>query len=252
MERIDIGGRSLRVSLVGEGAPAFVCLHGLADSLAIWEKLAPGLTERGRVVLVDQRAHGQSGAPPGPYRREELAADVAALLDRLDLPSAVLVGHSMGGIVAMTTAIAYPERVAGLVLLGTASQATQAVTEWFEKIACATEEKGIDGLRAAIFGAKSTRRIAGDAQGMAHVTRCLKSLYEDPLTPRLVEIRCPTLVMVGDKDPMGPGASVLIHRQLADAELQVIPGRGHWLQVECPGDVLAAIDRFLVPRLRRD
>jgi len=250
-ERIDIGGRTLRVSLRGEGAPAFVCLHGLADTLEIWDGLAVGLAERGRVVAVDQRAHGESDAPPGPYRREDLAADVAGLLDRLGLSRAVLVGHSMGGIVAMTAALEYPERVGGLVLLGTASQAGASVADWYEKIALAAEEGGIDGFRRAIFGKRSPRAVAGNAPGLAHVTRCLKSLHDDPLTPKLGAIRCPVLVLVGDEDPMGPGASVLIRRALADADLEVIPGRGHWLHVDCPEVVLAAIDRDLMPRLTR-
>ena len=110
---------------------------------------------------------------------------------------------------------------------------------------------GIEGLRRAIFGKSSPRSITGDAIGLAHVTRCLKSLHDDPLTPKLGAIRCPVLVLVGDKDPMGAGASVLIRRALADADLEVIPGRGHWLHVDCPDVVLAAIDRYLIPRLTR-
>jgi 3-oxoadipate enol-lactonase len=109
--RIDVGGHHLRTIIRGAGPPYFVCLHGLADTLEIWSKVAGPLAARGRVVLVDQRGHGESEAPPGPYRREDLAVDVRTLLDRLDIPQAVLVGHSMGGIVAMTAALAYRDRL---------------------------------------------------------------------------------------------------------------------------------------------
>src|SRR5262245_45243875 len=107
--RIDAGGHSLRVAVLGGGPLHLVCLHGLADSLGIWDRVAAPLATRGRVVLVDQRGHGGSDAPPGPYRREDLAADVRAVCDRLGIARAVLVGHSMGGVVAMTAALVCPE-----------------------------------------------------------------------------------------------------------------------------------------------
>src|SRR5947208_11650645 len=90
---VDVGGHALRIETRGAGPPYFVCLHGLADTLSIWSRLAPGLADRGQVVLVDQRAHGGSDAPPGPYRREDLATDVRGLLDRLAIDGAVLIGH---------------------------------------------------------------------------------------------------------------------------------------------------------------
>jgi len=242
---IDLGTHRLRVAEHGKGEPSFLCLHGLADTLEIWSHVIPSLARRGRVVAMDQRAHGESTAPPGPYRREDLAHDAVAVLDRLGISRAVLVGHSMGGIIAMTTALACPERVAGLVLIGTASQCSEPVAGWYEQIARAAETDGLAGLTRVIYGAASQHRLQGDPQGIAHVTRCLKSLYEDPLTPKLRAISCPTVLLVGDKDPMGPKASAIIQRQMPSAELQVIPDRGHWVHVEAPDIVVAAIDRLL-------
>jgi len=247
--RVDVGGHALRVETRGAGPPHFVCLHGLADTLSIWSRLAPALAEHGRVMLVDQRAHGGSDARPGPYRREDLATDVRALLDRLDIDRAVLVGHSMGGVVALTTALAYPERVAGLVLLGTASEASPRVAAWYERIACAAEIEGLAGLAHAIYGTGSDRQLEGDPRGIAHVTRCLKSLVHDPLTPQLPAVACPVLVVVGENDPMGVGASVIIQRHIPGAQLEVIPGRGHWLHVEAPDLLLDIVDRFRRSRL---
>ena len=246
---VDVGGHALRIETRGAGPPYFVCLNGLADTLSVWSRLAPALAARGQVVLVDQRAHGGSDAPPGPYRREDLATDIHALLDRLAIDRAVLVGHSMGGVVALTTALACPERVAGLVLLGTASEASPRVAAWYERIACAAEIDGLVGLARAIYGAGADRRVEGDPQGIAHVTRCLKSLTHDPLTPRLPAIGCPVLVVVGETDPMGVGASVIIQRHIPGAELEVIPGRGHWLHVEAADLLLDMVDRFRRSRL---
>jgi pimeloyl-ACP methyl ester carboxylesterase len=80
----------------------------------------------------------------------------------------------------------------------------------------------------------------------AQVTRTLASLYDDPLTPRLAALACPALLLVGDRDPMGPRASEIILRALPPGRgrLEVLPGRGHWLHVEAPDEVLAALDRW--------
>ncbi len=247
---VDVGGHRLRVAVSGDGEPTFVCLHGLVDSLAIWDRVAGPLAGRGRVVRVDQRGHGGSEAPAGPYRREDLAADVAALIRALDLERAVLVGHSMGGIVAMATALAHPERVAGLVLIGTASQCNEKTAGWYERIAQAGEREGLAGLVRSIYGPDSRKTLDGDAKGIAAVTRVLKSLHEAPLTPRLAEIRCPALLVVGDRDPMGPKASSILADALPGAQLVTVPDCGHWVHVAKPEVVLEAIDGFL-PRLER-
>ena len=163
-ERIDLGSHELRVRSQGEGAPAFVCLHGLVDRLEIWDHLAPGLAARGSLLRVDQRGHGSSGAPRGPYSREDLAGDVTGILDARNIERASLVGRSMGGIVSMTTALLYPERIAGLVLLGTASHCNERTARWYERIAAAGEADGLAGLSRAIYGRDSKQQIEGAAQ----------------------------------------------------------------------------------------
>ena len=247
MERIDVGSHALRVASSGgpPAEPVFLCLHGLVDTLAIWDRLEPRLAERGRVVRYDQRAHGESGAPPGPYRREDLAADGVAVLDSLGVERAVWVGHSMGGIVSMTAALAHPDRVAGLLLIGTASQCSEKVAGWYERIAVAGERDGLAGLAGAIYGKDAARRVEGFALGIAAVTRTLKSLYDDPLTPKLAGVDCPTLLLVGEKDPMGPKASAIIQREIRGAVLEVVPDEGHWVHVTAPDAVVTAVDGWL-------
>ncbi|MGE4608471.1 MAG: alpha/beta fold hydrolase, partial [Myxococcota bacterium] len=104
MERIRIGDTELRVDASPAASPNLLCLHGLVDTLEIWDRIAAPLGERGRVVRYDQRGHGESSAPAGPYTRADLAGDAIGVLDALGLERAVLVGHSMGGIVSMATA----------------------------------------------------------------------------------------------------------------------------------------------------
>jgi pimeloyl-ACP methyl ester carboxylesterase len=244
---VTIGDHRINVLSQGKGDRHFTCLHGLVDTLDIWKRLVPSLEARGRVTRIDQRGHGASEAPGGPYSRADLAADVAAVLDVEGIDQTILVGHSMGGIIAMETALAYPKRIAGLVLIGTTSECREKVAGWYERIALAAEQEGKQGLARTIYGEKSTKEIVGDAQGIAHVTRMLKSLFSDPLTPRLRDIQCPALMTVGEKDPMGPKASEIVHGAMPSgrAELLRVPEKGHWLQLEAVDEVVAALDGWL-------
>jgi len=230
--------------------PPFLCLHGLLDTLEIWNPIADALAQRSRVILVDQRGHGGSEAPPGPVRREDMASDVVAVLDECEVERAILLGHSMGGVVAMTTALRHPERIAGLVLLATASLCNQKTARWYERIALAGERDGCSGLARAIHGAGADKQVEGDARGIAQVTRMLGSLCDEPLTPELGRISCPVLLLVGEKDPMGPRASEIIREGLASevASLEVLPGVGHWIHVDAPEATLASLDTWLANR----
>ncbi|HSK98185.1 MAG TPA: alpha/beta hydrolase [Euzebyales bacterium] len=101
----------------GHGSPAAVLLHGLGDSRHVMAPLADRLRDRHRVVTVDLRGHGDSAAPEGDYAVGTLADDIAYVCDHLDIASAVIVGHSLGGAVAMQLAAHAPDKVAAVVLL---------------------------------------------------------------------------------------------------------------------------------------
>jgi pimeloyl-ACP methyl ester carboxylesterase len=98
----------------------------------------------------------------------------------------------------------------------------------------------------AIYGEGTARRARGDARAISHVARMLCGLYEDPLTPRLSAIACPVLLLVGEKDRMGPKASQTIRDALppGNADLVVLPGCGHWLQLDAPAAVIGELDRW--------
>jgi pimeloyl-ACP methyl ester carboxylesterase len=247
--RIDAGGFGLHAATSGRGAPALVCLHGLVDTLEIWDPFVEALAGRGCSLRYDQRGHGRSDAPAGPYTREDLARDTRAVLDHEGIDRAILVGHSMGGVVAMEAALKHPDRVIGLVLLGTTSRVGGKVAAWYERIAQAGEQEGLEGIRREIHGPRSQRMLQGDARGIAEVTRMLASLHDDPLGPKLSEIGCPALVVVGDKDPMGPRASEILSEELPNAELQVLQGCGHWVQVEAAGQLVSRLDAWLDGRV---
>jgi pimeloyl-ACP methyl ester carboxylesterase len=135
--------------------------------------------------------------------------------------------------------------VVALVLVGTTSRVSERVAGWYERIARAGEREGLEGIRRAIGADGSRRPRAGDAPGIARMTRVLAQLCADPLTPRLREIMCPALVLVGEKDPMGAKASETLARELGSGTLEVVPGCGHWVHVDAPAAFVASLDGWL-------
>jgi pimeloyl-ACP methyl ester carboxylesterase len=97
-------------------APSLVLLHGLTDSWRSYELVLPHLPSTVRALAVSQRGHGDSTKPDAAYRIRDFAADLAALLDRLAIDRAVIVGHSSHGLVAQRFALDYPRRASGIVL----------------------------------------------------------------------------------------------------------------------------------------
>ena len=145
----------------------------------------------------------------------------------------------------MTAALRHPTRVVGLVLLGTASQCTERVAEWYERIAQAGEKDGLEGLARVIYGKDSKRKISGDPAGIANVTRTLKSLITDPLTPKLAGLELPALLVVGEKAPMGPKAPEIIRDHLRGSVLHVLSDLGHWTHLEAPDQLIESLDHWL-------
>jgi pimeloyl-ACP methyl ester carboxylesterase len=113
---VEAGPVRLAYRLAGDPAhPPMVLLHGLGDAAADWHTVLPGLAERFRVYAIDLRGHGDS-AHPGRYSFELMRDDVLAFLDAAGIERCVLVGHSMGGTVAILLAEAAPDRLTHLVL----------------------------------------------------------------------------------------------------------------------------------------
>ena len=102
-------------------APVVVLIGSLGSTLAMWDPQVPALRQRFRVVRYDARGHGSSPVPPGPYVLDDLVDDTVALLDRLGVARAHVVGLSLGGMTAMRLAAREPARVDRLALLCTSA-----------------------------------------------------------------------------------------------------------------------------------
>ncbi|QGQ93450.1 alpha/beta fold hydrolase [Paenibacillus psychroresistens] len=107
---IEFNGIVLAYEDQGSGEP-LVLLHGLCGSSDYWDKILPQLSKQYRVIAPDLRGHGQSGISDEPYPMELMAHDIAELLEKLHIPQAILIGHSLGGYVTLAFAEQYPEKL---------------------------------------------------------------------------------------------------------------------------------------------
>jgi pimeloyl-ACP methyl ester carboxylesterase len=236
----------LNYTVTGEGPRTVVFTHGLAASGAIWAAQVPAPAGRYRVITWDLRGHGRSAPDPGPCTLSDLAGDLRAVLDASDTERAVIVGHSAGGVVAMQFALDHPARAAGLVLVGTASECNARARQFYEDLAALAEARGMDPVRKRLgVSAEQARQAPTDPATFARVARAMASLNAAPLTPRLAGIRCPTQMIVGEKDFLGAGGSVILHRNIAGSRLAIVPERGHGIFVEDPAGFNALVLDFL-------
>lgn len=248
--QIRVGDFDVRYELEGpEGAPVVTFVHGLAASLEIWAGQAERLRDRFRVLRYDLRAHGGTTSIDRPTSRHDLAADLVALLDALGIAKTALVGHSAGGVIVQQTAVDFPERVSAIGFIGTASECNDKTAAWYTKcIELARTEGGSAVMKN--MGMKPERGPIPDGPGMAPVIEAMRTLNTDPLTKALAAVKVPTLIIVGDKDFLGVGGSVILSRTVAGSEIEIVPGRGHGIYLEDPDWFAARLGGFLERHLK--
>ncbi|GAA2483202.1 alpha/beta fold hydrolase [Streptomyces longisporus] len=235
----------------GDGVP-LVFIHGWTADRHRWDHQMAHFAEKRRVIRLDLRGHGDSSGAGVPTVAE-LADDVLALLDHLDVERAVLVGHSMGGMIAQTITLDHPERVERLVLVGS--------------IARMTYSRGRGLLMAAstlvpykLFVATNIQRAFAPGYPREEVRAHIKASAATPrevvmtlygamrafdVLDRVGEIRVPTLLIHGYYDIQLPVRQMLrMAKAYPDAEVRIIDA-GHELPLEKPAELTTALERFL-------
>lgn len=133
----------------------------------------------------------------------------------------------------MHAALEHASRVLGLVLVGTASECNAKTAAWYESTAAIARERGgAEAVRA--MGLRSRGDADPDGAGFSHLALAMRTLNTDSLTERLRSLTLPTLIIVGEKDFLGVGGSVILRRAIAGSELDIVPGRGHGIYLEDP------------------
>lgn len=257
-ERIRTDRLAMFVVESGAGPPV-VLIHGLGWDSSLWYPTMSRLASRHRVIAADTRGHGESDKPDGPYTIAGFAADWAALLDRLQVKEACIVGLSQGGMVAQALALMRPDMVSRLVLVATACRSHPAARDNMEARIAALADAGPEA--AAQVAAESIFSPAWRAANpvelsrfvawrclapAAPLTAAMRAVYDFDLSADLPSIQVPTLILSGSADPLTrPEAMQEIAALIPGAELHLIAGAGHIIPVETPGAFAESLDRFL-------
>ncbi len=235
-------------------AEKVVLLHGFTQTGRSWERVERMAKQAGHALATpDLRGHGASTAVR-PVDFPHVVADVAALAE-----DAVLCGYSMGGRIALHTALAHPQRVRRLVLVSTtagiedaAQRAQRRAAD--EALATEIERDGIEafaarwgaqplfaGLPADAAQAAWADRLRNEGSGLAAALRGLGTGVMEPVWDRLDQLRMPVAVLAGEHDAKFLAIAHRLAGALPDARLVVVPGAGHALHLEAPREVAAAL-----------
>jgi len=268
---LTVNGLSLHYLEWGKPeAPPIVCVHGYTSSAQAFNALARHLQDRYRILALDVRGHGESAwSPTGAYGYADQAGDLAAFVRQLGLDKFVLIGTSMGGIIAMAYAAEHAERLSGLVIndIGPDAEAgTQRITHMVgsrpDDFASLEEAMAYRRAASPILAARGDEDQHELALGVlrqradgrwswkidpAYIEQRVRhgAPSRPPLWTALGTLHCPTLVVWGtESDVLSEAQAHRMVDALPRGELVRVPGIGHApTLVEPP--VLAALDRFL-------
>ncbi len=272
--QLDVGGVPLSVAEAGAGSPRhLLLLHGFAGAKEDFtEWLDTFATAGWHAVAFDQRGHGQSGHPRGEehYSLQILTDDARAVVDDLGWDRFVLFGHSMGGMVAQLFAIQAPQRLAGLILMGTSHRRPDGIDA--ELVSLGREVVRAGGTAALLeaqkdFGpgpldTQAHRRLLPQRPGYDEfcddkllaasddmwVALSAEMLSQPDRLPQLEKLEVPTLVIVGAFDETFLQQCGELAGAIPDADFAVIGLAGHCPQFEQPKDWWAVVSEFLAER----
>jgi flavin reductase (DIM6/NTAB) family NADH-FMN oxidoreductase RutF/pimeloyl-ACP methyl ester carboxylesterase len=244
----------------GRGEPV-ILVHGVGMAAEIWRPQLDALSQRYDVIAYDMLGHGGSDLPPREARLSDYADQLHAVMDELGLARAHLVGHSMGALVVLEFALAYPDRILSVAALNAVYCRSQGQRSAVEARAAALEQGGhlatIDGTIARWFGdpvlertleaAATTRRLLGavDPRGYQRTYR-LFATADDAHRGRLAQLRAPSLFMTGAGDPNStPEMSRIMAAEAQNGRCEILSGERHMMSLTAPDEVNKRLLGFL-------
>ncbi|MBI4217018.1 MAG: alpha/beta hydrolase [Chloroflexi bacterium] len=262
--------RQLNLHYLDWGGPAsspMVLLHGFAGHAHVWDFFAPNFIQDFRVLALDQRGHGDSQwHARGAYGAEEHLVDILGFMEALELPPAVMVGHSMGGRHAAMLAACFPQRVRALVLVDCRPQSNEPGSRMVkETMEAFTRE--VESLEEVVARARRLFPALSEpvARHLAHwggrpsgsgrlASKYDTALYHqareagwgvEPLWPYLAGVECPTLVVRGSESlALSEEEALRVVNAIPRASLADIPGAGHLVPLENPQGLTQAVASF--------
>lgn len=243
----------------GEGPPV-VLVHGLGLNRHMWKWYVEALAPHFRVVTYDLLGHGESVKHAAPYRMSQFVDQIEALCAHLDVDQCAIAGFSLGGIINRAYALSHPERVRALVILNSYHDRTEeqraavlqrveqarqsgptatidaALERWFTPEFHAAHPEMLDQVRSWV--------TANDAEVYPHLYHLMAMCDADLVEP-VRAIRCPTLIIAGEKDPGNtPAMAHAMAALIPDARVEVMPDLRHMGLCERPEAFLALMKPF--------
>ncbi|MFT5583804.1 MAG: pimeloyl-ACP methyl ester carboxylesterase [Cognaticolwellia sp.] len=255
--------------------PTLLFVHGLSSYMGFWEYQVPAFTADYRVIAVDLPGYGASDRPDAAYTPPWFAAVLTDFMDGLNLSSVVVVGHSMGGQIALTLALDAPDRVDALVLSAPAGfesfqpgHAAWLKEYWHESRALDTPEENVrTNMTRMVFNHydPSVERLIEERVRIGRhesfsgtavaVSRSVAGMVDHPVKDRLTQISVPTLIVFGTADRMIPNpvftggrtrsVAEAGQRAIPGSELLMVKGAGHTVHHDAPETFNKALGEFL-------
>lgn len=258
MRFATVGGVTLHYTLDGlpAGAP-LVFINSLGSDLRIWDRVVPHFAEHFSIIRYDKRGHGLSDDPPGPYSIRQHSDDLANLLEHLQVEEAILIGISIGGMIALDYAANHPSRVDTLVLCDTGAK-IGTTASWNERIQ-AIREKGLAGMAETILGRWFTPGFSAqhpaDYRGYYHmlarmpvagyIATC-QAIREADLRAAAGLVKAKGLVLCGAEDlSTPPDLGRELAQLLGEARFELIEQAAHLPCIEQPETLAKKINHFL-------
>jgi len=274
MQRFEIGLHGQRYSyrMAGSGS-LVVLLHGITGSSATWEKVMPRLIEHHTVIAPDLLGHGKSAKPPGDYSLGAYANLLRDLLDALGQDRGTIVGHSLGGGVALQFSYQFPERTERLVLVSSgglgrevhpilraaALYGADVVLPWLSvggarSIGTLVKTMGHLGFRASVDLGETWRSFIAleEPEARRAFLQTVRGLIDFggqrvSANDRLyLAAEVPTMIVWGEKDPLIPVSHAYrAHQRMPTSRLEIFPGVGHFPHLDDPERFAAILLDFI-------
>ncbi|MGH6946173.1 MAG: 3-oxoadipate enol-lactonase [Kiloniellales bacterium] len=257
MNAIERDGVAIRYQIEGQsGGPALVFSNSLGTDVQVWDAILPAFAGRFRLLRYDKRGHGLSDAPPAPYAIYDHVADLAAVADAAGIKRAIVVGLSVGGLIAQGLAQRRPDLVGALVLCDTGHKIGTA-DMWNGRIET-IRMSGIATLAEPILERWFSADFRKNRKGELAVWRNLlirtpvegylgtaAAIRDADMTEAARAIRVPTLCIGGSQDGATPPALMReMTALIPGARLELIEGAGHLPCIESPDAVVAEMTGF--------
>lgn len=267
---IQTDGATIHVRVGGKG-PAVVLLHGFGDTGDMWAPLASNLARDHTVVVPDLRGMGLSSHPQSGYDKKTQAADIRAVLTKLGIDHAVVVGHDIGTMVAFAYAARYPDKTDRLVVMDAPipgippwDQIVRQPALWHFDFGGPDAERLVAG-RERIYLDRFWNEFAGDPSKIDEATRQhyaelyarpgamhsafaqFRSIRQDAVDNQSsigTKLQMPVLAIGGEKS-FGANEAIVMRNAADHVTELVIPNAGHWLMEESPDATIAAVRDFI-------